>query len=162
LTDSGDIVTLLHPLIVEVTKTPWKKGGKMRSIPGKLRFHTNIMSITHGSEVQLHAGYPLTMDSKSAWPIQNTDPKAFLVSELQELCGSNRQHLLGAPGESNALRSVHSWECTAPNLQPPCYMEVERYGERWKGPKGDNAQLCILGVVLGRQKSCKIISGGKS
>ena len=121
LTDNGDIVTLLPPFTVEVTETLWKKGSKLRSIVGTLRFHTAIVSATPDSDVQLPEGYPVIMDSRSAWPIlpHYTDPKAYLMHELQQLCGSNFQHLLGVTGESDALRSVHGWDCTAPNPPPP-------------------------------------------
>jgi hypothetical protein len=69
LRDNGDIVTLLPPFIVEVTETPWKRVGKLRSILGTLRFHTAIVSATLGSEVQLPEGCTLTMDYRSAWPM---------------------------------------------------------------------------------------------
>jgi hypothetical protein len=141
LTDNGDIVTLLPPSIVEVIEIPWKRGGKLRSIPGTLRFHTAIVSATAGSEVQLHEDYPLTMDYRSAWPtLRCTDPKAYLMSELQDLCGSIFQHLLGAPGESDALRSVKSWDCTAPNPPPPS-MDVGRSRAKWEGPHGGDAPV---------------------
>ena len=142
LTDNGDIVTLLPPFIVEVTETPWKRGSKLRSILGTLRFHTAIVLATVGSKVQLPEGYPLTLDSRSAWPIlpHYTDPKAYLMSELQDLCGSSFQHLLGAPGESDGLRSIQSWDCTAPNPPPP-YMDVGRSRAKWEGPEGGDAPV---------------------
>jgi hypothetical protein len=62
------------------------------------------------------------------------------MSELHYLCGSNLQHMLGAPGESDALRSVHSWDCTAPNPPPP-YMDVGRSRAKWEGPKGGDAPV---------------------
>jgi hypothetical protein len=53
---------------VEVTETPCKKGGMMRSILSTLRFHTAIVSATPGKDVQLPHGYPVTTESRSAWP----------------------------------------------------------------------------------------------
>jgi hypothetical protein len=54
------------------------------------------------------------------------------MSELQELWGYNFQHLLWVPWESDALRSVRSWDCTAPN-PPPLNVEVGRSREKWEG-----------------------------
>jgi hypothetical protein len=66
------------------------------------------------------------------------------MGELHELCGKNFQHLLGVPWESDALRSIHSWDCPVPNPPPP-YREVGRSRERWEGPGAED------GVVhLGR------------
>jgi hypothetical protein len=67
LTDNGDIVTLVPPFTVEVTETLWKKGSKLRSIVGTLRFHTAIVSATADSDVQLPECYPAIMDSRSAY-----------------------------------------------------------------------------------------------
>jgi hypothetical protein len=148
LTDNGDIVTLLPSFTVEVTETLWKKGSKLRSIVGKLRFHTAIVSATPDSDVELPEDYSVIMDSKSAWPIlpHYTDPKAYLMHELQQLCGSNFQHLLGVTGESDALRSVHGWDCTAPNPPPPKMM-VGGSRIRWEGPDGEDEV-----VHVGREK----------
>jgi hypothetical protein len=148
LTDNGDIVTLIPPFIVEVTETMWKKGSKLRNTIGTLRFHTAIVSATPDSEVQLPEGYPVNMDSRSAWPTlpHYADPKAYIMRELQQLCGSNFRHLLGVTGESDALRSVHGWDCTAPNPAPP-NMIVGGSRLKWEGPDGEN------GVVhMGREK----------
>jgi hypothetical protein len=93
MTDSGDIVTVPPPFILEVTETMWKKGSKLRSIVGTLRFHRAIVSATPDSDVQLQKGYPVIINSRSAWPIlpHYADSKAYIMRELQQLCGTNFQ-----------------------------------------------------------------------
>jgi hypothetical protein len=150
LTDNGDIVTLLPLFTVEVTETMWKNGSKLRCIVGTLRFHTATVSATPGSDVQLPEGYPVIVDSRSAWPMlpHYADPKAYLRHELQQLCGCNFQHLLGFREESDALRTVHGRDSTAPNPPPPIRM-VGGSRLRWEGLDGED------GVVCGAIEACE-------
>jgi hypothetical protein len=93
-----------------------EKDGKLRIILGTLRIHMTIVSATLGSDVQPHAGYPITMDSRSAWPIlpqSYTDPKAYIMIVLHELCGNNFQHFWGFRG--SRTRCDHCVVGTAPH-----------------------------------------------
>jgi hypothetical protein len=148
LTGNGDSVTLRPPFTVEVKETLWKKGGKLRNIVGTLCFHTAIVSATLDSDVHFPEGYPVIMDSKLALSIlpHYANPKAYLMRELQQLCGNNFQHLLGVTGESDALQSVHRWDCTAPNPTPPNKM-VGGSRLQWEGRDGEDG-----GVHVGREK----------
>jgi hypothetical protein len=126
----------------------WKKGSKLRIIVGTLRFHTAIVSAKPDSDVQLPEGYPVIMDSSSAWPIlpHYADPKAYIMRELQQLCGGSFQHLLRVTGESDALRSVHGWDSTAQN-RAPINMMVGESRLEWEGfHRKDEA------VHMGREK----------
>jgi hypothetical protein len=102
-----------------------EKSSTLRSILGTLRFHSAIVSSALGSDVQLLEGYHVTMESKPAWPIfpNYSDPRAYLMGELHELCGNNFQHIWGVPGESDVPRSVQSMDYSVP-YPPPPYMEV--------------------------------------
>jgi hypothetical protein len=135
LTDNGDIVTLRPPFIVEVTETMWKRGSKLSSIVGTLRFQTAIVLATPDSDVQFPEGYPVIMDSRSAWPTLYADSKTYIMRELQHLCGTN--FLLGVTGESDARRSVHGWDCTAPNPATPNMM-VGGSRLKWESLDGED------------------------
>eukprot|EP00873_Tetraselmis_striata_P028231 jgi/Tetstr1/448495/TSEL_035761.t1 len=57
------------------------------------------------------------------------------MRELHALCEAHFMHMMGPMDDSDALRDVLGWDCSAP-IPPPLPIQTGGYVFRWEGPLG--------------------------
>eukprot|EP00873_Tetraselmis_striata_P001635 jgi/Tetstr1/421899/TSEL_012799.t1 len=126
MTDRGDIVSTLYPLSLQVKEEPFRgNGSKLKVVKGTVYFHTGVVAAKEDTDLQLPTGYSVDPSDPKAWPFLPTfdDPKAYAMRELQSLCEAHFMHLVGPMDDSDALRFVLGWDCSAP-IPPPLPRQI--------------------------------------
>eukprot|EP00873_Tetraselmis_striata_P022847 jgi/Tetstr1/443111/TSEL_031167.t1 len=140
MTDRGDMVSVLYPLALEVTETPYPySGSTLLERAGTVLFHTGVVAAKKGADLQLPTGYPTSTRNPKAWPHlpPYADPEAYAMRELQVIVRSHFMHLVGATDDSDALQTILDWDCSAP-IPPPPPRQIGGSVFRWEGPPGES------------------------
>eukprot|EP00873_Tetraselmis_striata_P024223 jgi/Tetstr1/444487/TSEL_032368.t1 len=135
-----DIVSTLYPLSLEVKAEPFRgHGSKLKVVKGTVYFHTGVLA-AKDTDLQLPTGYSVDPSDPKAWPFLPTfdDPKAYAMRELHALlCKAHFMHLVDPMDDSDALRSVLGWDCSAP-IPPPLPKQIGGSIFWCEGPPGES------------------------